>query len=242
MTNEEIVARIQAGEHELMETLWNQVSGLVKWKANQVITALDGRCGVEFGDLYDSGYLATVDAVGTYNQERGAFHTWMMFYVKSAFAKATGFRTQRAKKDPMQTAMSLSSPVGDDEDNGELIDLIPDPNSKRAMERVEEQIWNKQLHKVFEDVFSEISEEQGKVLRHRYYAGCSIVETGKELGLPVEDVRRLERTGLQAMRHPRMAKKLRPFFDFDYFYGTSLGAFKITGTSVQERYLIHMER
>lgn len=165
-----------------------------------------------------------------------------MFYVKSAFTEATGFRTKRAQKDPIQTAMSLSSPVGDDEDAGELIDLIPDPNSKRAMERVEEQIWNKQLHQEFEDAFSEISEEQGKVLRHRYYAGCTIVETGKELGIPVEDVRRLECTGMQAMRKPRIAKKLRPFFDFDYFYGTSLGSFKMTGTSVQEWYLIRMER
>lgn len=51
MSSEELVAVIQAGATERMGELWEQVAGLVKWKANQVMTALDGRCGVEFDDL-----------------------------------------------------------------------------------------------------------------------------------------------------------------------------------------------
>lgn len=57
MSNEELVAAIQGGAVELMGQLWEQVEGLVSWKANHIMTALEG-CGgrgVEFEDLYQSG-------------------------------------------------------------------------------------------------------------------------------------------------------------------------------------------
>lgn len=85
MSNEELVAAIQVGE-DCMAELWEQVDGLVKWKAKQVMTALDLRgnpCGVEFDDLYQSGYPALVVAVDSYNPESGAFSTWFMYHLKS---------------------------------------------------------------------------------------------------------------------------------------------------------------
>lgn len=53
MSNEELVAEIQAGSAELMGQLWDQVAGLIKWKAKRIMTVLEG-CpgrGVEFEDL-----------------------------------------------------------------------------------------------------------------------------------------------------------------------------------------------
>ena len=93
MSNEELVAAIQAGEDRMCE-LWEQVDGLVKWKAKQVMTALDGRCGVDFDDLYQSGYPALVAAVDSYNPESGVFSTWFLYSLNTAFAEATGFRTR----------------------------------------------------------------------------------------------------------------------------------------------------
>lgn len=66
MTNEELVVRIRAGEQHLMGELWEQVEGLIKWKARRIMTILDStgiNSGVEFDDLYQSGYLALVAAV-----------------------------------------------------------------------------------------------------------------------------------------------------------------------------------
>lgn len=56
MSNEELVAVIQAGVPERMGELWDQVERLVSWKASRVMTALNGRGGVDFDDLYQSGY------------------------------------------------------------------------------------------------------------------------------------------------------------------------------------------
>lgn len=96
MSNEELVTVIQAGAVELMGQLWEQVEGLVKWKAKRIMTVLEG-CpgrGVEFEDLYQSGYLAMVAAVNTFDPAAGsAFSTWLMYHLKNAFAEATGYRT-----------------------------------------------------------------------------------------------------------------------------------------------------
>lgn len=54
MSNEELAVEIQNGAPERMGELWEQVAGLVKWKAKRIMTALELRgsmCGVDFDDL-----------------------------------------------------------------------------------------------------------------------------------------------------------------------------------------------
>lgn len=242
MSNEEIVARIQAGEQELMGELWGQVERLVKWKAKQVMMALNGRCGVEFDDLHHSGFPAMVAAVETYNPKNSSFSTWFMFYLKTAFEEVTGYRTKKGQNEPLNTALSLSTPIGKEEDDGTLALIIPDPKASATMENIEEEIWYEQLHSALEGVLGELPENQSLVLRHRYYAGQTLTATGRELEMSAEEVRKLEGQGLKALRHHKLAQKIRPFYDFDYYAGTGLQSFKHTGTSIQERYLIRMEQ
>lgn len=52
----------------------------------------------------------------------------------------------------------------------------------------------------------------------------------------------LDPKAIRALRRLKSAKKIRPFYDFDYCRGTSLGGFRSTGMSVQERYLVMQER
>lgn len=192
MSNEEIVALVQAGEQGLMGTLWEQVEGLVKWKANRVVTALDGRCGVEFGDLYNSGYPALVEAVVGYRPESGAFSTWFMYHLKTAFAEVTGYRTKAGREDPLKNALSLDKPVDEEGNGASFGDLVPDPKAAATIDSVEETIYRQQLHEAMEEVLNELPREQAIVLRHRYYAMRSLAAAGRELGVSAEEVRKLE--------------------------------------------------
>ena len=75
MSNEELALAIRQGDQGRTLELWEQVNGLVKRKALQIMTALQlsgNPRGVEFDDLYQTGYLAMVAAVETYSPERGA--------------------------------------------------------------------------------------------------------------------------------------------------------------------------
>ena len=73
--------------------------------------------GVEFGDLYNSGYLALIAAADTYNPTAGcSFIGWLSMSLKTAFAEAGGYRSRKQALDPLHRASSLNAPLGNDED------------------------------------------------------------------------------------------------------------------------------
>lgn len=240
MSNEELVAEIQAGAVELMGQLWDQVEGLVKWKAKRIMTVLEG-CpgrGVEFEDLYQSGYLAMVAAVDTYDPAAGgAFSTWLMYHLKNAFAEATGYHTKKSRQEPLNNFISLDTPLTDDADSDALMDVITDPSGQKEMLSVEETLYEKQLHDSLEAVMASISPQYSEVLRQRYYQGLNLAEVGENLGTSYERARQIENRAIRELRKPKFADKLLPFYDFDFYSGTSLSTFRYSGMSVQERYI-----
>ncbi len=242
MSNEEIALRIRDGETELLGELWDGIEKLIRKQANRVSRALGGKVGVEADDLYQTGYFAMVAAVDTYTAEAGSFVNWLMFHLKTAFAEATGYRTVKGRQEPLSNCISLDKPIGDDADSAVFGDLIPDPQAAATMDGIEERLWQQQLHKAMDAVLDELPKEQSTILRHRYYAGHTLTVIGQQLGMTAEAVRKLEGRGLKALRHYKLAQNIRPFYDFDYYSGSSLGAFRSSGMSIQERYLFWMER
>lgn len=242
MSNEELVVLIQSGERERMGELWEQIEKLVMWKAHKVITELDGCGGVEFEDLCQSGYLAMVAAVDSYNPESGAFSTWFMYYLKTAFAEATGYRTKTQKYDPLRFADSLDAPLDDSKDSDTKGDLVPDPRGQQRLEAVEDSLYQEELHKALEEALAALPERSAEVLRLRYYQGMTLADIGERQGTTAERARRIETQGLRELRRPRYRKALQPFFDFDFYCGTGFGSFQHSGMSVQERYLVLEEQ
>lgn len=240
MTNEELVAKIQAGAVERMGQLWEQIEKLVKWKATRIINALAGRGGVEFDDLYQCGYLAMVAAVDSFSPEKGEFAAWFMLYLKTAFAEVTGYRTQAGRNDPLNTAVSLDMPLSDD---GALFgDLIPDKQAEATLEAVEERLFQKQMEATMEDVLSDIPEQERDVLRLRYWDNMTLEAAGERQGISRNQVRQLESKAIRTLRRPENRKRLLPFYDFNVYSGASLGAYRASGMSVQERYLVFKEK
>lgn len=242
MSNEELVTAIQAGA-SCMEELWKQVEGLIKWKARHIMTALEGRgrCGVEFDDLYQSGYLAMVAAVDSYKQEYGKFSSWFMYYLKNAFAIVTGYRTKTGKGEPLNNYISLDTPLNEDLDSDVLMDLFPDPVGEDPQRAVENHIYQQQLHDALEIALSRIPGEQREVLLCRYYQNKTLAETAEQIGSNPGIVRKNEEKGLSQLRKSDNYTLLRPFYDFNYYSGTSVAAFKHSGMSIQEKYLIYTE-
>ena len=76
MTNEELAVMIQGGQADLVPTLWEQVERFVAKQAHRWF--LNNRRRVEFDDLYQSGFLAMMEAVRTFDPEGGSsFLSWM---------------------------------------------------------------------------------------------------------------------------------------------------------------------
>lgn len=163
MSNEELVAAIQAGETERISELWEQVERLVKWKANRIMTALtlkNNPCGVELDDLMQSGYVAMVAAVNTYNPESGKFSTWLMYHLQKEFADITGYRTKQGRNDPLNlpygVVAELDKPMTDDANSDPLVEIIPDSYAEAQLKAIEERLYREQLHEALERAMAEI--------------------------------------------------------------------------------------
>lgn len=246
MSNEELVTAIKAGAPERMSELWEQVVGLVKWKALHVITALDLRgnpCGVELEDLIQSGYIALVEAVDYYNQESNvAFSTYLVKRLKSVFAEATGYRTKTGMNEPLNNSFSLDKTVDDESDGTPFGYFVPDPKATATMLSIEEKLWQEQLHEAMEAALAALPKQSAEVLRLRHYQGMTLAEVGEIRGTSAERIRKMENKAIRQLRKPDIACHLWPFYDFDFYSGTDYRTFQHSGMSIQERYLVIEEK
>lgn len=204
MSNEELVAEIQAGAHERTEQLWNQVEGLVKWKARRVQAA----SGVAFEDLYQCGYIALVAAIARYKPENGAFSTCFVNALRTAFAEETGIRTKTQALDPLRRAVSLDMPTGE-EATSTLSELIPDPAAEAKMNAVAEQEDRRRLCEALDTLLRELPANEKEAIARMYYQGQSVLEAAEAMGISVKEVKKLESNAIRYLRHPERSKKLR---------------------------------
>ena len=182
MTNEELVALIQAGERDRLPELWEQVERFVASRANRLLIAIGpdkaALAGVEFGDLYNSGYFALVAAADSYKPEAGAlFITWFALRLKSAFAEVCGWRT--SKRDPLNSAKSMDARLKEgDEDSGAFGDFIPDPRAAQALQDVEDGIQRDYTRQAVRQALEQLPTEERLAIKARYYEGQTVKASG----------------------------------------------------------------
>lgn len=240
MSNEELAELIQAGVHERVIELWEQIKRFAMKKANKWLTAFKSRTDVEFDDLMSTAYIAMCDAIESYSRDKGSFLTWCDYYLSKNFSLLYGMRTKRQKNDPLNTAVSLDMPI-DDAEECCLSDIVADPDSAGAFESVEEDVYISQLHNALYDALGAINPHYGEIVERRYFKAQTLKIIAAELGVNPSEIRRRENCGMKELRKPFVAQKLRPFLDFNCYAGTGLSSFRNTGSSVQERYLLKAE-
>lgn len=169
MTNEELVALIQAGERDRMGELWQNVERFVWQQARQrIVRDIDG---VTVDDLYQSGYLALVDAANTYDPHKGkTFIGWLSLFLKTAFNAAAGRRSERQRRDPLHHAVSADAPVYPDETGPTVTELVPDESAALAFAVVE----CEDCRDVIAAALDSLPEGQGELLRCYYLRGEGI--------------------------------------------------------------------
>lgn len=259
MTNEELVAKIQAGERDLLPVLWEQVRRFVakiarRW-ANAAINK--GIC-IEVDDYIQSGYLALDEAVDKYNtaeateiiQEqdgddevtecKSSFINFLSFYLKKYFlqlsADASGWSrgAYQSKKVPFVTSLNAPLAPGDDE-SGELEDFIPDPSDGYA--DTEEQIYHQQLHDKLEEALDTLEPDARRTVELRYYEDKTLEQVADVMGISRERVRQREAQALTRLRRPEISRELENFIDLrtNYYLHIGVASFNTTGMSSVDR-------
>ena len=200
MNNEDLVALIQGGEREKLPELWCQVERFVVQQAHRRLVLSDSMGGVEFGDLYNAGYLALVAAVDSFDPAGGkSFLGWLGLALKTAFAEAGGYRSRKQARDPLHRAQSLEAPVGDDEDSTLMGDLIADPAATQEFERVEDRLYQAQLHTALERALEQLPPDWGNTVRRRFYQGKTVSAIAADVGVPADIVRAWQHKSLRRL-------------------------------------------
>ena len=212
MSNEKLAVLIQGGERELLPQLWAQVERFVAKQANRRMTATGGFGGVEFGDLYNAGYLALVSAVDSFDQEAGrSFVSWLALHLKTIFAEAGGYRSPKQAQDPLHRAGSLDVPTGEDKDGAALMELVEDSAALLAFERAEERQYRAQLRAELGAALGQLPAHHRSIIRRRSYQGQTFGTIAAEMGIQPELVRKWEGEALRQLRHPRISRLLRGY-------------------------------
>lgn len=192
MTNEELARAIQGGDKEKLLELWGAVRRFAHDRAYRWTMAVGGRAGLSVDDFEQVAFLALLEALEGWDDRGGSFLTWYGLKLRGAFSEASGQRTKRDQLDPIQSAVSLETPLADRE--GDLLyleDVIPDPRAEEALESIGE--WEA-LHRAVDG----LPEHQRTVIRRRYWLEQKVDH-------------KIHAAALRALRHPGVSRDLRAY-------------------------------
>ena len=112
----------------------------------------------------------------------------------------------------MQDPISLSTPIGDDEDTI-LEDFIADTKVMTPEEKSEEMIRKEDVA----EILSNLTERERKVITYRFGIGVdyprTLEEVGKMFNVTRERIRQIEKKAIRRLRHPSRSRYLQDYKD-----------------------------
>lgn len=225
---------MQDGGEDLALQLWEQTKRYVAKMAIRWYLHFEGGRGVEVADLIQSGYLAMLDAVRTFEDGNGSFLSWLTYYLQKEFGALYGIRTEHTKRDPLNTAISLDAPIGG-EDGMTVAETVVDPDGENGYQQVEDSDYIRALREALESALNDIPPKNAEVIRKRYLEGQAQGAIATAAGVSPQEIHNRERKGFSLLRRPQTIEKLREFNPYSY---TGYQAWYRSGMSVQERFVI----
>ena len=248
MTNEELAMQAKAGSLQAAGELWEQNRGLFHVILNQLMhnPGIADRmqpAGVTAEDAFQCTYFAVLAAVRAFDPARGyRFAAYLKHPLRNELFDLIGFRIKRDLLDPVNSARSLSMPMGEDE-SLTLADIVPDEQAETAFLTAEERVYRQQLRQMLDGCLSQMEGKQAEVIRLRYYEGCTQRETACRLGVCHSRIGQLESAAMKRMRRDRNIRRWHEqVVQTSAYHGTGFRAWKDSGGSVQERTVEKLER
>ena len=210
MDTNQIAAAVKSGEAGVM-TLWAAVRRFAYRQGNRWYLALGNRAGMEPEDFEQAAFLALLDALEGWEPGKWSFLTVYGTTLKAAFAAATGQRTQRNKRDTLQTCVSLDTPI-EEGDALTLGDVLPDPEAETAFEDVDERDRRQRLHHALHRALQALPETQRRAVVLRYFCSCTVEGTAERMGMTRAAASAAEQKALRLLRHPKISRELRGYY------------------------------
>lgn len=243
MTNEELAITIQEGQQEQIAVLWEQVVRFIRFSAMRWKAAHpDSLPDVE--DLIQSGYFALLKAVHYYSPDREySLISLLSLTLKTAFADAAGLRLRSQRRALKMQITSLDVPLGGDDENDLLADMLADPEAEKPFEHLELSEEQHMIREGLNDAAERLlSAKQRLVLDELLAADLRVSAVASANHMSVQTVSRLKGEAFWKLKADAQVQALYASvcgLDNDLasasLQGTGLSSFKHTGMSVVER-------
>lgn len=239
MTNEQLASFIkQGGNDELTPLLWEKVKKLLYRLSERYYQAYSEQLsnyGVTLWDLKQQSYGAFIKALEGYDDSKQyKFTSYLKYSFKNALRELMG-------RDLLNVCDSLNKPIGKENEDTELLELVSDESSLDFVEQIERAEEVEQIKRTIHKAVNELPEDEADVVRGHFLSGKAYAVVASDKGVSVESVHRL---GAAAMRHLRANKdiqRLRSIFGYCSYasYHNTLSGFMRTGISNVERLAIN---
>ncbi len=173
MSNEELADKIKAGESEYIGQLWQQVERFVRMKARGYYNKLNSsniNMFFDVEDLINESYLAMLDAVKYYDNEKGAFLTVFNFFLSKHFQLVSHLRRSESTHN-YNWYSSLNKIAGTEDGEKELLEYIEDKTALQEIIAVEDVDFCRYARKYISKALNtpEISKKERNYIKLIYF-------------------------------------------------------------------------
>lgn len=227
MSNEELYNLYSKGDIRAKEQLIIQNLGLIRHIAKRYYVAfeLQKRCDINLDDLQQIGYFGLLKAIDKYNQAEGCkFTTYAFYWIKQSI---------RRSLEGHKETISLDAPIGEDDEDITLMDMVADENIN-IVEEVESKQLNAELKEVLKKV--DLQQIEREYIRLKYELELPNEVIKARLGLiDKEYINLRDRTIYKLRRSPRIRQFKREWIEQQTIY---LKAIDYSKPKVQTGYKI----
>lgn len=215
---QELVHAARNGDPDALTALWTQVRRLALRIASQYHTAATACSGTDSEDVEQCAALGVLEALHSYDPEKGAFTTWLAYYVRNACRACLGLAGRNRQEH--YAAISLDTPLASDADDLTIGDAIPDEAAAQAFEAAEHAHDNALLRRDLDAALDRLPALWREAIRKHDLEGQPLRP----------DEIQPRNSGLQRLRRDPKLAAYRP----NYHRHKGLAAFRVTWSSVVE--------
>ena len=217
---DDLVKAAQRGDTDAQAALWGHVRRLGYTIANQYYKAAAANRAVNEEDLIQCAALGMMEALQSYDGEKGSFSTWMFLHVRKSCRECLGLNGRY--RGEHYNVISIDAPMGVEELT--LSDMMPDESAEIAFRAAEDAHDNDILRRDLDAALARLPAPMRDAINHHDIEGQQ---------LSPEQVQH-RRTGLNRLRRDPKLAVYRP----NYHRYKSLAAFRHTWSSVVEDIVI----
>ena len=215
----------------MYEKLLTDNRGLLVWAARRYSGACKNDNAVDVEDLIQAGFMGLVDAQATYDETKGGWVKWALWFIEREINAALGRRDGHWVKAHAGT-LSLDAPLSEDSDETGLDGLADD-----TLPPVDDNLVLSDDCRLVRECVSDLADDRQREVVERWQLGGETqAAVAESLSISPQRVNQIWCKARKALARDRRLRQLTALDDMTpYYQHVGINRFRTTLTSATER-------